>query len=306
MNKLEHPQPKSLLSILSILLLLAIAVAGGLALRPYLAERPAQAADVLQSEQRGVPPSPADSAAQPQPTTRSAEPEPSGQPLPAANGIQVQRVNDTEVSAANFRVQTDPASEQKQAGADVCFELRDSRDWVIWEASFLLDGQDITANEMFSYGTLPLEIREPPVDGQQRVFSFKGGQMTTRWEAAQPGTKGRRCDFLYFDVPPGANFSQVTIIVETLAVNPQEGEECTAAYAGRIQQELDRLESGITVGCVLEEWEGGGSAGVRIVDKPDWMSQGEAEAIMFALVEDVFLDLYGIRGPWVFTFAPEE
>jgi hypothetical protein len=49
--------------------------------------------------------------------------------------------------------------------------------------------------------------------------------------------------------------------------------------------------------CIEEEYIGG----LEVVDKPDSMSLETAQAYLSS--QDFYLDLHGVRGPWVFTFT---
>jgi hypothetical protein len=95
--------------------------------------------------------------------------------------------------------------------------------------------------------------------------------------------------------------SNATIAVHSLAAAPREGEECSAAFLGKVQQALDARNTGIKVQCYRNEFGSGGSSGVKVASKPASMSMEEAEAMLSS--QEMFLDLYGIRGPWVFYFS---
>lgn len=168
-------------------------------------------------------------------------------------------------AVSGFEVQFQSARrEGKQVYIDVCFTLPDSSDWTIWNAHLEYAGQSIS-----EFGTTLLSTQEPA-----------------------NGQPGRRCDTLQFYVPPDADLSAVTLVVESLAAPPREGEYCTV-YMPKIQQAMIERGTGITLACVDHE----GIASMEITGKPDTMSQEEAELIVYS---DEF---YTVRGPWSFTFS---
>lgn len=168
-------------------------------------------------------------------------------------------------AVSGFEVQFQSARrEGKQVYIDVCFTLPDSSDWTIWNAHLEYAGQSIS-----EFGTTLLSTQE-----------------------SANGQPGRRCDTLQFYVPPDADLSAVTLVVESLAASPRQGEYCTI-YMPKIQQAMIERGTGITLACVDHE----GIASMEITGKPETMSQEEAELIVYS---DEF---YTVRGPWSFTFS---
>lgn len=152
----------------------------------------------------------------------------------------------------------------KDVNAEICFTLIDGSDWSIWGAS-LQYGETV----VFDFSSTLLSLQEP-VEGQSGV----------------------RCDMLsFFNIPPDADLSSVTISVDAIAAPPRPEDYCTI-YMPKIQQALDARGVGIALGCV----DSNGVQVMQVVGKPDAMSQEEAEQIVFS---DEF---YTIRGPWSFTF----
>ena len=152
----------------------------------------------------------------------------------------------------------------KQINADVCFTLPDASDWSVWGAT--LQYADAT---VFDFGSTMLSLQEP-VEGQA----------------------GQRCDTLsFFNVPPDADLSAVTITVDAIAAPPRAEEYCSI-YMPKIQQMLG--ERGIAI--MLECADVNGAQAMQIVGKPETMSQEEAEQIVYS---DEF---YTVKGPWSFTF----
>ena len=152
----------------------------------------------------------------------------------------------------------------KQINADVCFTLPDASDWSVWGAT--LQYADAT---VFDFGSTMLSLQEP-VEGQA----------------------GQRCDTLsFFNVPPDADLSAVTITVDAIAAPPRAEEYCSI-YMPKIQQMLGERGIAITLECA----DVNGAQAMQIVAKPETMSQEEAEQIVYS---DEF---YTVKGPWSFTF----
>ena len=152
----------------------------------------------------------------------------------------------------------------KQINADVCFTLPDASDWSVSGAT--LQYADAT---VFDFGSTMLSLQEP-VEGQA----------------------GQRCDTLsFFNVPPDADLSAVTITVDSIAAPPRAEEYCSI-YMPKIQQMLGERGLAITLECA----DVNGAQAMQIVGKPETMSQEEAEQIVYS---DEF---YTVKGPWSFTF----
>jgi len=152
----------------------------------------------------------------------------------------------------------------KQINADVCFTLPDASDWSVSGAT--LQYPDAT---VFDFGSTMLSVQEP-VEGQA----------------------GQRCDTLsFFNVPPDADLSAVTITVDSIAAPPRAEEYCSI-YMPKIQQMLGERGLAITLECS----DVNGAQAMQIVSKPETMSQEEAEQIVYS---DEF---YTVKGPWSFTF----
>jgi len=152
----------------------------------------------------------------------------------------------------------------KQINADVCFTLPDASDWSVSGAT--LQYADAT---VFDFGSTMLSLQEP-VEGQA----------------------GQRCDTIsFFNIPPDADLSAVTITVDSIAAPPRAEEYCSI-YMPKIQQMLGERGLAITLECA----DVNGSQAMQIVSKPETMSQEEVEQIVYS---DEF---YTVKGPWSFTF----
>jgi hypothetical protein len=264
-----------------------LALVLGMAVRPWFVEHQAKAEPLAEPVPVSANALEAPNPAEPVLLAEAAGPGASAQaehPVPAAAQL-TQRVNNIEISASNFRL------EAAQLLVDVCFEMPDTSDWTVWSAA--LDG-DKGAGVLSA--SIPIEVRDLPVEGKQRVIRFDqmGGSVTT-WEPAADSQKGLRCDTLYFDVQSDQEAAGVTLTIDAIAAYPREGEVCEAAYLEKVQKALDTRYTGIVVQCKI----GDGTAGLVIASKPDTLSDTDAEALLYS--NDLFLDVHGIRGPWVFT-----
>ncbi len=152
----------------------------------------------------------------------------------------------------------------KQVNVDVCFTLLNTSDWSVSGAT--LQYPDAT---ILDFSSTMLSIQEP-VEGQA----------------------GMRCDTLsFFNVPPDANLSSVTVTVDAIAAPPRVEELCSI-YLPKIQQTLTERGIAITLNCA----DVNGVQAMQILSKPDTMSQEEAEQLVYS---DEF---YTVKGPWSFTF----
>jgi hypothetical protein len=168
-------------------------------------------------------------------------------------------------TSSGIEVRADRAwRDGKQVNVDVCFTLLDASNWSILGANLQYPG-----GAVLDFSTTMLSIQEP-VEGQS----------------------GQRCDTLSFlNVPPDADLSNVTVIVDAIASQPQPEDYCTI-YMPKIQQTLTERGIAITLNCA----DVNGVQTMQIASKPDTMSQAEAEQIVFS---DEF---YTVKGPWSFTF----
>jgi hypothetical protein len=192
----------------------------------------------------------------------------------------IQVVNGITVSASNPRIDDDKLS------VDVCFTLPDDSNWIIWKASLK------TADTIVSdFAATPIELRLPPVNGQQRVITQDAlGNPSERTEVVTGDRKGRRCDTLSFQVSGGSNAYTAGLTVNSIAALPAEGQYC--AYLEKVQKQLDARNVSIVVSCAEKE----GSANA-VVSKPASMSQADAEKLVYS--DEWFTQI----GPWVFDLS---
>ena len=152
----------------------------------------------------------------------------------------------------------------KEVNADVCFTLLDTSDWSVWAASLQYNGGSVT-----DFSSTMVNVQEP-----------------------QNGQPGMRCDTLsFYNIPPDADLTSVTISVDSIAAPPRAEDYCTI-YMPKIQQSLNDRGIGIVLGCV----DSGGQQVMQIISKPDSMSQDEADQYVYSD------EYYTIKGPWAFTF----
>jgi hypothetical protein len=164
-------------------------------------------------------------------------------------------------TASGIDVRMESATvEGKNVNADVCFTLPDTSDWGISSASLTYGG--ILVQE---YGTTLVSLQEPA-----------------------EGVAGLRCDTLTFVVPPDADLSNVTVMIDAIAATPREGEYCSV-YMPKIQQALASRGIGITLDCP-------DGLNMQIMSLPADMTQVQAEEIVYNP------EFYSVTGPWSFSF----
>jgi hypothetical protein len=151
----------------------------------------------------------------------------------------------------------------KKVNADVCFTLPDTSDWGISSANLTYGGTLVQ-----DYETTLVSLQEPA-----------------------NGVPGLRCDTLTFMVPPDADLSNVTIVIDAIAATPREGEYCSV-YMPKIQEALLARGIGITLDCVNVN----DVPTMQITSIPPDMTQAQAEEIVYSP------EFYSVKGPWSFSF----
>ena len=166
--------------------------------------------------------------------------------------------------ASGIEVRMERASvDGKKVNANVCFTLPDTSDWGVSSASLTYGG--ILVQE---YETTLVSLQEPA-----------------------DGVAGLRCDTLTFIVPPDADLSNTTIMIDAIAATPREGEYCSA-YMPKIQQALLARGLGIALDCV----DVNNVLTMQITSFPPEMTQVQAEEIVYSP------EFYSVQGPWSFSF----
>lgn len=278
---LNKKSPSSKLStILVVVVVCALALAVGLLLKSRLPEQPVEAANAGQP------------AAETQEEIIEADEIPDvSETTELSDSPMAQTVNGVEIRFMGAQ------QEDKTILVSICFDLLDDSDWTIWNSTLEIDGKILRWSEM-----VPSEIRKPPVDGVQRLWIFNPeGGVDIQSVEADVSKPGYRCETIYFrEVTDHPKSTPYTFTIEALEAAPRETEFCSGAYLEKVQAALDARQTGITVKCTEEEYIGG----LEILTKPETMSLETAEAYLGS--PDFYLDLHGIRGPWVFTFEINE
>jgi len=206
-----------------------------------------------------------------------------------ANGINF--------SAGNYRLDN-----VGRLAMDFCFDQVDTGDWTIW-SSHLTDKKGVNATP--SEGDL-LEIRFPPIliDGKpkQQTIDFRGetsNEIKDYYIDADPNQRvGQRCVAMTYNLPPKFDLSSFTVIVDNILAYPDENTQCSEAVLLNIQEVLDKRQAEIKITLKTDKTDGGGMCGLEIAQKPEHMSLDEAMSIVSG--NEMIIDLYGIRGPWIF------
>jgi hypothetical protein len=151
----------------------------------------------------------------------------------------------------------------KTVYADVCFALPDVSNWTIWSAHFDYSGQSIT--------------------------DFSASLLNT--QNASNGQPGKRCDRISFYVPPDADLTSASLVIESIGAYPTQDEYCSL-YMPKIQQALNQRGLGIALDCKANA---SGTTTMQIISKPASMSDADAQKIVYS---DEF---YTVKGPWTFA-----
>lgn len=219
------------------------------------------------------------------------------------SSFQAITVNGITIHAGNYRLEIDPeiSRGEHMLAVDICYDMLDASDWLPRATSFV-DAQGLGVTPQY---LSVIEIRYPPqlVDGKMQQLVTDGN--LDRYQDALPGqTIGQRCDTLHAVLPDGFDTSSFIITIDSIARNPSESDVCglldggDSEYLKKIQSALDERKTGIKIKHKWDQGEDGGVCGLEIIQKPAKMSDNEALGIVYD--EDMFLDLFGVRGPWVF------
>ena len=176
--------------------------------------------------------------------------------------VQAPQTNSSQ-SVSGFAVNLQRAwRDGKQVYADMCYTLPDSSDWIVWNAQLNYADQTVTQ------------------------FS---ASMLSKQDAAN-GQPGQRCDELTFYVPPDANLSSASLVIQSLGAQPTQDEYCSLLMP-KIQEALNQRHIAIMLGCN----DVNGAMTMQIVSKPASMSEQEADQIVYS---DEF---FTVKGPWAFV-----
>ncbi len=208
----------------------------------------------------------------------------------ARSNVLTTSAHGIEMSVANFRAEDDVLK------VDVCFQKPSNENWLILDASIQSGNIRITID-----GGQALEETSTLDDGTKQIYTFANraagipGQI--RIVSAQDGLPHYRCDTIKFHFDSGLNLSHFNLVIRTLILSANEGDECTSRRE-MVQSILDSKGLGIRIDCVKQEYGSFRS----IAEKPASMSQEEAEK----LVTEAFKESFMITGPWIFVGTVEQ
>lgn len=192
--------------------------------------------------------------------------------------------NGIEISATNFRI------EDKTLKVDICFQKPNNDNWLVFDASIQVGETQIPLD-----GGRGIEETNTLNNGQRYIFTFADqtngipGQEQT---VMHDGLPDYRCDALDFQLDTSLNLSKFNLVIKSLLLDRNEGEECTT-YRDKVQSILDAKKLGIRLDCVMQEY----GSFQSIAEKPASMSQEEAEQF----VREAFREAFTLTGPWIFA-----
>lgn len=241
-NKLQNSRIGKSIFITAFVL---FAVVLGIAIRPWVTEKPASAKengnnDVYQQSQNVG--------------KESVTPQEHENALLIENNSQsdttteldalTQTSNGIEITVKNFH------REVEFILADICLEMPDNSDW------------------MLDYFGTSLEF------GEEKVI-LQGFNNIEYIPFEIESKSGYRCDTAKFQVPSYADNGEFILNITQISAPPREGSECQF-FLNHVQNELDARNSDIKIGCTKD----GSGTGVIIEEKPPEMSISEAESIV--------------------------
>lgn len=213
-------------------------------------------------------------------------------PAPPQNRIQIQHIpaegSDTQIS--------DGVGDQFDAAIRTQFEMRpdaQTANGVEFTASnFVVRHSQLYANVCYQQPGMGVwDVHAATLDYRTGSTSNLAVHETYLYLASEAGQMGRRCLALEFELPSQADLARLTLTVHKIRmVAPAEGREC-AVYSARLEQALSVREAGITAECMQQP----GGVQMRVVTRPESISQAEAEALIGRAISGE------VEGPWVFT-----
>lgn len=207
----------------------------------------------------------------------------------ARSEILTTSANGLEMSAANFRV------EDNVLKVDVCYQKPNNENWLVFDTAIQVGETKVSVN-----GASGLEETSSMEDGRRQIYTFanRADELPGQIQYVEyDGLPDYRCDTLDFRIGSSLDLSHFELVIKTLMLDRHDGEECTK-YRDTVQGILDAKGLGIRMDCVMQEY----GSFQTIAEKPDSMSQEEAEQ----LVSDAFREAFMINGPWVFTVTIEQ
>lgn len=224
------------------------------------------------------------------------------EPIPNSTFLSSQ-IGDITAYAGNFRIVTpliDELRDEKWVSVDLCYDLIDDGDWTI-DNTYIVDARGLEASWV---ETSAIEIHLPPtlIDNKlkQKVLIHKGQAVGDNFyeEAPSELTKGLRRDAVLYRTPSSFDTSTFNVVIEGIISYPKETEQCSDEIILKMQNALDERNIDIQVKLKSNSDESDGVCGIEIADKPENISDEEARSIVYG--HEIYMDLFGIRGPWVF------
>jgi hypothetical protein len=159
-------------------------------------------------------------------------------------------------------------------------------------SNFVLRHSQLYANVCYQQPGMGVwDVNAATLDYRTGRTSNLAAHETYLYLASEAGQMGRRCLALEFEIPSEADLAHLTLTVHKIGmVAPAEGREC-AVYTARLEQALAVRQMGITAECLQQP----GGVQMRIVTRPESVSEAEAEALVGKAISGE------IEGPWVFT-----
>ncbi len=233
----------------------------GLSLRRWLPEQPAEAS--IRSD------------------TESSTPNSESQDIKSFATAAV--VNGIEVRISNIR------RDDTKLSVDVCFDLPDGADWTLHEPSLAY-----AENRMRYSETIPISLSRIMADGTLQVIFFEpDGSHSVSQQKAEASTIGSRCDTVVFDSVSSAGQTP-SFTIPAIAAEPREGDECSPANLSKYFDAITTRFEGVKVECNTST----GFSRIEVNKAPVGIAASDIEA--FTGSEEFYLDIHGIRGPWVF------
>ncbi len=223
-------------------------------------------------------------------------PSPSPEGSTGMGGVQKQTAAGLTIEAGNMRFEG-----EENGGVtlqvDLCFPMPTNADWSIFKASLSFFGVAVE-----NHGTIPIEIVEVGDNGTALVYAFENNQFITSERPALASEHSQRCDTLSFwGLPEEIRDAEFTITIDGLYASRNELQPCTSELLAKAQQAMGTRVEGIVLTC--SDDVANGYAGLAIESIPEGISQDAAEEIFHS--NDIYLALFGVAGPWVFTY-PEK
>lgn len=197
--------------------------------------------------------------------------------------IKTQTVNGIDMSVSNFRI------EGRLLKVNVCFTAPNNKEWTIGEGFAQIGDKKIRL-----LGANNLEISETLDDGTGRIIIISGKDINV--EKVNYSVPNYRCDTLLFlfNTEQMVHTHAVSLTVKNIRFATNEGHVCASVEMA--QSIMDEKNLGIKVACAQIDSNGLSSADIKILEKPQNMSEEQARQHIY----EAQLQAMIIDGPWVF------